>query len=162
MRETLTWALVRQPATLTVPLLVKEALDKPSQARSQSLHTLSKIGDQAGWEAITDSILRDPEDEVAQAAWRAAVILAPEGERTRLAETLISQLSRGDEAIWISLSRAIVALKQYAKPALIRAMSNEDAKVREHAYATEYLMRNPEASFELALREARGLIELGG
>lgn len=45
VREMLTWALVRLPAEVVVPRLVGE-LERPEpQARSQALHTLSKIRD---------------------------------------------------------------------------------------------------------------------
>ena len=52
VRDMLTWAMTRMPAEETVPRLIAE-LDSPlPQAISQSLHTLSKIGDLRGWEAM--------------------------------------------------------------------------------------------------------------
>lgn len=45
VREMLTWALTRHPAAVTVPALVGELRSEHGQARSQALHTLSKIGD---------------------------------------------------------------------------------------------------------------------
>src|SRR5690606_24651966 len=45
VRETLTWALLRHPSTATVPRLLVELQSENPQARSQALHTLSKIKD---------------------------------------------------------------------------------------------------------------------
>ncbi len=71
VREMLTWALTRHPAALTVPGLVAELRSETAQARSQALHTLSKIGDRRAWPAITRALLTDTDDEVARSAWRA-------------------------------------------------------------------------------------------
>lgn len=79
VREMLTWALTRHSAVLTVPRLVAELRATRAQARSQALHTLSKIGDRSAWPAITRALLTDADDEVARSAWRAAVALVPEG-----------------------------------------------------------------------------------
>ncbi|MGV8852490.1 MAG: HEAT repeat domain-containing protein [Rhodoglobus sp.] len=49
VRETLSWALMRHPSEVAVPLLITETRSAGAQARSQALHTLSKIGDPAGW-----------------------------------------------------------------------------------------------------------------
>ena len=48
VRDMLTWALARQPVSITMPLLLEQAKSTVVQARSQALHTLSKIGDRAG------------------------------------------------------------------------------------------------------------------
>lgn len=95
VRDTLTWALTRHPSATTVPLLLTEAREGGDQARSQALHTLSKIGDPAGWAVITDEVLRDPHDEVARSAWRAAVIDASMFEAPR-ATALLEVLSGVD------------------------------------------------------------------
>ncbi len=58
VRDMLTWALTRHPADLTVPLLLEEAQSDVPQARSQALHSLSKVGDPRGWAAVTDAVLR--------------------------------------------------------------------------------------------------------
>lgn len=92
VRDMLTWSLVRHPADLTVPALLDETRSTSAQARSQALHTLSKIGDSRGWGAITAALLTDADDRVARSAWRAAVILAPEPARRDLATTLATQL----------------------------------------------------------------------
>ncbi|MQS39633.1 HEAT repeat domain-containing protein, partial [Streptomyces katsurahamanus] len=80
VREMLTWALTRHTASMTVPVLLDEVRSEHAQARSQALHTLSKIGDRQAWPAITPALLSDADDEVARSAWRAAVVLVPEGE----------------------------------------------------------------------------------
>lgn len=49
VRDMLTWALTRFPAGDTVPRLLAELRSSVPQARSQSLHTLSKIGDRNVW-----------------------------------------------------------------------------------------------------------------
>jgi HEAT repeat protein len=67
VRDMLTWALTRHPAEITVPRLVAELRSRVAQARSQALHTLSKIGDRRAWPAITRELLTDGDDEVARA-----------------------------------------------------------------------------------------------
>lgn len=49
VRDMLTWALVRHPVSLTLPELLRELRSERAQARSQALHTLSKIGDRQAW-----------------------------------------------------------------------------------------------------------------
>ena len=43
VRDMLTWALTRLPPEITMPRLLAELRSKRAQARSQALHTLSKI-----------------------------------------------------------------------------------------------------------------------
>src|SRR3569833_1873353 len=85
VRDMLTWALTRLPAETTVPVLLAQLRSGRPQARSQALHTLSKIGDRTAWPAITPALLGDPGDEVERSAWRAAVALVPDGDREELA-----------------------------------------------------------------------------
>lgn len=110
VRDMLTWALTRHPVPLTLPLLVREVRSEQAQARSQALHTLSKIGDRRAWPVITRALLTDADDEVARSAWRTAVVLVPEGEESALAVVLATQLGRGERETQLSLSRALVAL----------------------------------------------------
>ncbi|GID32005.1 HEAT repeat domain-containing protein [Paractinoplanes brasiliensis] len=161
VRDMLTWALTRLPAQLTVPRLVVELRSAIPQARSQALHTLSKTGDRRAWPAITSSLLRDPDDEVARAAWRTAAGLAPEGEQEGLAVELATQLGRGDRNTRLSLSRALVALGEAAEPVLRRAAAGADPEVQAHAHATETLLRDPEAGFDVAIEEAKRIVALG-
>ena len=155
VRDMLTWALTRYPSQITVPLLIAELGSPVAQARSQALHTLSKIRDATAWPAIRPSLLCDTDNEVARSAWRAAVVLVPEGGRNALAAELASQLGRGDRNMQLSLSRALIALGEHAvAPVLHEAMSSADAVVRTHAAATERLLRDPDAAFELDVQEA--------
>ncbi|WP_280461475.1 HEAT repeat domain-containing protein [Nocardia carnea] len=161
VRDMLTWALTRLPPQITLPKLRAELASECAQARSQALHTLSKIGDRAVWPAITRSLLRDPDDEVARSAWRAAVVLAPEEERGALAGELATQLARGDREVQLSLSRAFVALGEPAEPVLDAAVVDKNPAVRAHASATQRLLRDPDAGFDLAVDAARRVVALG-
>nr|WP_225966459.1 HEAT repeat domain-containing protein [Nonomuraea angiospora] len=162
VRDMLTWALTRHPASMTVPALVEEVRSEHAQARSQALHTLSKIGDRLAWPAITRALLRDADDEVARSAWRAAVVLVPDGEVPELAAVLSTQLGRGGREMWLSLSRALVALGEVIVPALRAAMTDPDPRVRAHAIATEKLLRDPDAGVAFAIEEAKRVVALGG
>lgn len=162
VRETLTWALTRHAASATVPVLVDEVRSECAQARSQALHTLSKIGDRRAWPAITPALLSDADDEVARSAWRAAVVLVPEGQEGTLAVQLAAQLGRGERETQVSLSRALVALGEVMLPALGEATTNLDPRVRAHAIATERLWQDPDAGFEFAIEEAKRVVALGG
>ncbi|KOG50117.1 hypothetical protein ADK75_18235 [Streptomyces virginiae] len=155
VREMLTWALTRHSASATVPRLVDELMSERPQARSQALHTLSKIGERRAWPAITRALLSDADDEVARSAWRAAVVLVPEGEESALAGALATQLGRGGRETQLSLSRALIALGDAASATLREAVKDLDPRVRHHALATEGLMRDPDIGFEFAIEEAK-------
>ncbi|MFJ9062170.1 HEAT repeat domain-containing protein [Streptomyces sp. NPDC102409] len=161
VRELLTWALTRHPSSLTVPPLVAELDSEGAQARSQALHTLSKIGDRQAWPAITRAHLTDTDDEVARSAWRAAVVLVPEGEEPGLAQMLATQLGRGGRETQLSLSRALIALGEVIMETLHTAATDPDPRVRLHAKATEQLLRDPDAGFECAIEEAKRIVALG-
>jgi hypothetical protein len=162
VRDMLTWALTRHPVSVTLPELLREVRSERAQARSQALHTLSKIGDRQAWPAITRGLLCDGDDEVARSAWRAAVVLVPEGEASGLAVVLATQLGRGGRETQLSLSRALVALGEVVLPALRAAAAAPDRRVRVHALATEQLLRDPDAGFEFAIEEAKRIVVLGG
>ncbi|WP_433470032.1 HEAT repeat domain-containing protein [Spirillospora sp. CA-128828] len=161
VRDMLTWALTRHSAPMTVPKLIDELRSERAQARSQALHTLSKIGDRRAWPAITQALLSDADDEVARSAWRAAVVLVPEGEEPELAAVLSTQLGRGERAMQLSLSRALIALGEVILPILRAAMTDLDPRVSAHAIATERLLRDPDAGFEFAIEEAKRIVALG-
>ncbi|MEV8313526.1 HEAT repeat domain-containing protein [Streptomyces sp. NPDC059900] len=162
VRDMLTWALTRHPVAMTLPELVREVRSERAQARSQALHTLSKIGDPRAWPAITRALLTDTEEEVARSAWRAAVLLVPHGEESALAATLATQLGRGGRETQLSLSRALVALGEVIAPALHTATAHRDPGVRAHAIATQRLLRDPDTGFEFAIEEAKRVVALGG
>ncbi|WP_433630562.1 HEAT repeat domain-containing protein [Nocardia sp. CA-120079] len=161
VRDMLTWALTRLPPDITVAKLRAELRSERAQARSQALHTLSKIGDRDAWPAITRSLLRDADDEVARSAWRAAVVLVPDGEKQGLAAELATQFGRGDREVRLSLSRALVALGDVVEPILLEALGSHDPIVRAHASATQRLLHDPDAGFDLAVEVARRVVALG-
>ncbi|MEU9669634.1 HEAT repeat domain-containing protein [Streptomyces bobili] len=162
VRDMLTWALTRHPVSMTLPGLVREVRSERAQARSQALHTLSKIGDRRAWPAITRKLLSDADTDVARSAWRAAVVLVPDGEKSALAEVLATQLGRGERETQLSLSRALVALGDVIEPAVRAAATSPDPYVCAHALATQRLLRDPDAGFEFAIEEAKRVIALGG
>lgn len=161
VREMLTWALTRHSPAVTVPQLTEEVRSGGAQARSQALHTLSKIGDRRAWPALTTAVLTDTDDEVARSAWRAAVVLVPEAEVPALARVLVTQLGRGERGTRLSLSRALVALGEVAMTRVRAATADTQPPVREHAIATERLFRDPDAGFEFAVEEAKRIMALG-
>ena len=162
VRDMLTWALIRLPPDITVPRLIAELHSERAQARSQALHTLSKIRDPGVWPQITQSLLRDPDDEVARSAWRAAVVLVPNGQEKGLAGELATQFGRGDHKVQLSLSRALVALGEEAiDPVLRQAMASGNPAVQVHAKATEQLLRDPDSGSQSAIREAKRVFVLG-
>jgi HEAT repeat protein len=160
VRDMLTWALIRLPAEITVPRLRAELRSESAQARSQALHTLSKIGEVSVWPAITRSLLHAADDDVARTAWRTAVILVPDDEREALAVELATQLGRGDRNVQLSLSRALVELGDVIVPALQPGLASDDPAVRAHARATELLLHDPEAGFDPAVDEAKRVVAL--
>ncbi|MGR6090983.1 HEAT repeat domain-containing protein [Brevibacterium sp. CSND-B09] len=166
VRDMLTWALTRLPAGDTVPRLVAE-LDSPlSQAISQSLHTLSKIGDVRAWPPmdparIGTALIAHTDTEVARSAWRAAVALVPGEDREELASALVTQLGRGDLEMQKSLSRAIVSLGEDLVSVVDERLHAEDDTVRAHAMATRDMFDDPDAGFAHALDAAKRVVALG-
>lgn len=162
VRDMLTWALIQFPSEIIVPKLLAELGSGVPQARSQALHTLSKIKDVTIFPAITLALLRDPDDEVARSAWRAAVVLVPDAKKAELAEELATQLGRGDGKLQLSLSRALVALgEDVALPVLGRYMGGDEGVAQAHAIATDRMLRDPDAGFEVDVQEARRQFVLG-
>ncbi|MCE6998230.1 HEAT repeat domain-containing protein [Saccharothrix sp. S26] len=161
VRDMLSWALTRLPAELTLPRIRRELDSARTRARSQALHTLSKIGDRRAWPWVTRDLLRDADDEVARTAWRVAVVLVPEDAKADLAAELVGQLGRGDRDVRLSLSRALVDLGDVITPALARAVASPDPAVATHARATELLLQDPETGFDAAVAEAKRVVALG-
>jgi HEAT repeat protein len=161
VREMLTWALIRLPAEVVVPRVLLE-LDRPeAQARSQALHTLSKIHDGSVYPQVA-ARLHDLDPGVVRTAWRAAVVLVPEESREPLARTLAVQLGHGDRETRLSLSRALAGLgAEVVAPVLTEAATSHRAEVREHAAETERLLQDPDAGSELARERARREVALG-
>nr|WP_203723049.1 HEAT repeat domain-containing protein [Streptomyces coelicoflavus] len=142
VRDTLSWALLRLPPEITLPRIRRELGSERRQARSQAMHTLSKIGDKSAWAWITYDMLRDADDEVARTAWRVAAALVPEDAKKDLADELVRQLGRGDSSVRLSLSRALVALGDVIETALDKAAAGPDRWVAAHADATKRLLKD--------------------
>jgi len=162
VRDMLTWALIQHDRDRTLERVLPELSSVFPQARAQALHTLSKLGDQRAWSAITVELLHDAEDEVARTAWRTAATLVPEGEAAGLAEALSFEFGRGDLATQRGLSRALAALGDAATPVIERAKRDRRAAVRTHAIATERLIKDPEAGFDVAIAAADRIVALRG
>lgn len=149
VREMLTWALTRLSHEVVLRRVTDELASPLAQARSQALHTLSKLGDPRAWSAITAEHLHDQDDEVARAAWRAAAGLAPEVARDALARELTKELGRGDREIQRSLARAFAALGDAGVRAATASLMAGDGAARIHAAATLRLIHDPESTFHL-------------
>lgn len=162
VRDTLTWALTRHDTTVTVDRLLVELRSAVPQARSQALHTLSKIGDQRAWPAITTALVQDPDDEVARAAWRTAAGLVPVDRRAALARTLATQFGRGGREVQLSLSRAFVVLGDAAADVVEQAGRSTHENVQRHALATAHLLHHPDDGFEAGVAEAQRIMALLG
>ncbi|TWS18455.1 HEAT repeat domain-containing protein [Tsukamurella asaccharolytica] len=162
VRDMLTWALTRLPAAESVPLLRAELGSPVPQARSQALHSLSKIGGAEAAAAFGEilALTGDADDEVAKAAWRASGSLAPDAAARRsAARAFVAQLGRGDAETRRSLSRAILALGDEGASALVGAPATDAA--REHVAETERLLEDPDSGWASAVHEARRVAALG-
>ena len=155
VRDMLTWALTRLPADLTVPRLTDELASPFPQARSQALHTLSKVRDARARPFITAALLHDEEDEVARAAWRAAVVLVEAGEEPALAADLSTELGRRNRECWRSLTRALVDLGEDSRAPLEHAASTGTFSVRVHANASLLMLDGFERDFRSAVEQAQ-------
>jgi HEAT repeat protein len=160
VRDMLTWALTRHDRETVIDRVVRELCSDVPQARSQALHTLSKLGAPRTWRTITTQLLQDADDEVARAAWRTAVGLVPTGEEEWLTEVLATQLGRGGRDLQRSLSRAFVALGSAAVAVIERLSGHSDEGVAAHAIATERLMDDPDEGFDAAIDEAKRTVAL--
>lgn len=142
VRDTLSWALMRLPVETTLPRLRRELGSEQPQARRQALHTLSKIGDRSAYPWITRAMLCEADEGIARTAWRVAVALVPEddGEKSALADVLVTQLGRGDRDARLSMSRALVDLGHAAAPAVRRATASPDPAAAARARAVALLL----------------------
>lgn len=154
VRDTLSWALMRHDIGKVVERLKSELNSDNPQAKSQALHTLSKIGDKQFYTLITNEHHFDPLDKVAVTAWRAASVLVPENERSALTRVLISQLGRGDSDLQFDLTRFLCALGDVIIEPLQQLSSSEDENVRLHAAFT--LMRYQEMRLESSKKSSPG------
>lgn len=146
VRDTLSWALIRHDRVQVVERLKKELISPIPQARSQALHTLSKIGDQDNYSLITLNHLLDEDDSVAVTAWRSASVLVPEELKPDLVAILITQLGRGDGDTQFALTRFLCMIGDaIVEPLRLAAKSKKD-EIRIHAELT--LIRYQEMQLE--------------
>lgn len=146
VRDTLSWALMRQDRETVVQRLIPELSSANKQSKIQAIHTFSKIGDQQNYSLISKEMLLDPDDAVASTAWRAASVLVPESEKSALIEVLLTQLGRGDSDTQFGLTRFLCALGQPIVEPLTEVAKTTDEKVRTHAEFT--LIRFQEMELE--------------
>ena len=154
VRDTLSWALMRHEIGKVVERLKSELNSENPQAKSQALHTLSKIGDKQFYSLITHEHHFDSKDSVAVTAWRAASVLVPDNEKSALTRILISQLGRGDSDLQFDLTRFLCALGDAIVEPLKHASESDKEEVRLHAAFT--LMRYQEMSLESSKKSASG------
>jgi HEAT repeat protein len=151
VRDTLSWALMRHDVTEVVNRLKPELSSKVAQARSQALHTLSKIGDKANYPLITLEHHLDEVDKVAVTAWRAASVLVPEDERAALTKILVTQLGRGDSDMQFDLTRFLCSLGDCIVEPLQEVAKSDNESVRMHAEFT--LIRFQEMQLDIAKKD---------
>ena len=137
---------MRHEIAKVVDRLKPELNSENPQAKSQAIHTLSKIGDKQFYPLITNEHHFDSLDKVAVTAWRAASVLVPDNEKSSLTKILVSQLGRGDSDLQFDLTRFICALGDVIVEPLRQASESEKEEVRLHAAFT--LMRYQEMSLE--------------
>jgi HEAT repeat protein len=150
VRDTLSWALMRNDIPAVVERLKIELGSKNPLAKSQAIHTLSKIRDKDNFALITDDHLFDSDDYVATTAWRAASVLVPDAEKPALVAKLITQLGRGDSDTQFALTRFLCAIGDQIVEPLTQETKSEDEIVRTQAEFT--LMRFNEMKLERSLQ----------
>jgi HEAT repeat protein len=146
VRDTLSWALMRHDRETVVASLIPELRSPIPQARSQALHTLSKIGDKANYSLITKEHFFDEDDSVASTAWRTASVLVPEDKKSDLVNILVTQLGRGDGDTQFGLTRFLCAIGEPIVKPLEEAAKSDNENVRVNAEIT--LIRFKELQLE--------------
>ena len=146
VRDTLSWALMRNDIPRVVKRLETELQSANVQAKSQAIHTLSKIGDKNNYSLITDEMLFDADDFVAATAWRAASVLVPEDKKPDLVKKLVSQLGRGDSDTQFGLTRFLCAIGEAIVIPLTEAANSQDEAISNQAKFT--LLRFREMQLE--------------
>ena len=154
VRDTLSWALIRNEIPKVVERLKSELISDNIQAKSQAQHTLTKIGDKQFYSLITHEHLFDAHDKVAVTAWRAASVLVPENESSALAKILVTQLGRGDSDVQFDLTRFLCALGDSIVQPLSEAAATSNEAVKLHAAFT--LMRFNEMKLENSKKSSPG------
>ena len=162
VRDMLTWALIRNDVPLVIERLTLELLSPIPQARSQALHTLTKIGDVSTYPLVSGNLLFDADDKVAMTAWRAASVLVPQDQSPKLIPALITQLGRGSFEIQFALSRAFCVLGDAIIEPLKPLARSKKPEIREHVAFTLRLLKNPFQERKLATDFAEKIKNLEG
>ena len=162
VRDMLTWALIRNDPKLVVERLKPELSSEVAQARSQALHTLTKIGDTTTYPLVSGNLLFDADDRVAMTAWRAASLLVPERSIPALIPALLTQLGRGEFEIQFALSRALCSLGEEVLEPLAQRSKSATPEVAVHLAFTLRLLKNPYSESRLAREFAEKLKILKG
>jgi HEAT repeat protein len=149
----MSWALMRNERNKVVEKLKLELQSSNPQAKSQAIHTFSKIGDKDNYPLITDEMLFNENELVAATAWRASVALVPDEEKIDLIKKLISQLGRGDSDLQFALTRSLCNLGKLIVEPLKLAATSDSEEVRLHAEFT--LMRFNEMELESSKKPRR-------
>jgi hypothetical protein len=146
---------MRNDVAKVVERLKTELQSSNPQAKSQAIHTLSKIGDKANYSLITDEMLFDPDDFIASTAWRVASVLVPDDQKEFLVKKLITQLGRGDSDIQFGLTRFLCALGECIVEPLTEASKSANETISNQAKFT--LLRYREMQLESAKPSKRTL-----
>ena len=155
VRDTLSWALMRNDVAKVVERLETELQSSNPQAKSQAIHTLSKIGDKTNYSLITDEMLFDSDDFIASTAWRVASVLVPDEQKAILVKKLITQLGRGDSDTQFGLTRFLCALGECIVEPLTEASKSADETLSNQAKFT--LLRFREMQLESTKPSNRSL-----
>jgi len=155
VRDTLSWALMRNDVAKVVERLETELQSSNPQAKSQAIHTLSKIGDKTNYSLITDEMLFDSDDFIASTAWRVASVLVPDEQKAILVKKLITQLGRGDSDTQFGLTRFLCALGECIVEPLTEASKSTDETISNQAKFT--LLRFREMQLENAKPAKRSI-----
>ncbi|MFM6940785.1 MAG: HEAT repeat domain-containing protein [Candidatus Planktophila sp.] len=136
VRDTLSWALLMHDHNSVVSRLIPELASANKQAKSQAIHTLSKIGDKRNFNLISDAMLFDPDDLIASTAWRAASVLVPEEDKPALVAKLVTQLGRGDSDLQFALTRFLCAIGESIVVPLKQAAKSKEPDIQQQAEFT--------------------------
>lgn len=147
VRDTLSWALMRNDIPQVVQRLETELKSANTQAKSQAIHTLSKIGDKNNYSLITEEMLFDADDFIAATAWRAASVLVPDNQKSDLVKKLVTQLGRGDSDTQFALTRFLCAIGETIVDPLTEAAHSTDDAISNLAKFT--LLRFREMQLEM-------------
>ena len=130
VHETLTWATVQHIDT-ALPEVLAMLTDADPHLRRTGAHILSKVGDPAHLDALTP-LVADQDTDVALKAYRAVAHSGGEQVDKALG-ALAGRLGDGDALQKDALTAAFHRFGEQAVPALVTALSDTDAAVREHA-----------------------------